>query len=158
MLEGVTESKISNCGIVVEKDDRWYVLEAGGPVKETRLADWVRHGVGGKFAAYRLKPVYRRAIPAFIAEAYRYVGLPHDDRLQFDDESIYSSELIYKAFKRSGGQEIGRVVRLDSLDWMPYEDDIRRFEGGALPLDRELITPKHLSEAEQLERVYSNGF
>jgi hypothetical protein len=43
------------------------------------------------------------------------------------------------------------------LDWRPFAEAIKKFEGGSPPLQREMITPKHLSEAKQLEKVYAFG-
>src|SRR5262245_61462109 len=55
MIEGATGSRFSHCGIVVRRGDKWMVLEAIGPVKETVLSNWIQRGSGAEFAAYRLE-------------------------------------------------------------------------------------------------------
>jgi len=156
-IEGATHSPYSHCGVVFKKEDAWYVKEAIGPVKDTRLYLWIIRGRGGTFAVYRLKGKYRQHIPEFIAALDTYQGRPYDIQYTFDDEYIYCSELIYKAFKDASGIALGRVVTLGDLDWEPYRKTISLVAGGTVPTDRMMITPRHLSEAEELEKVYSNG-
>lgn len=55
------------------------------------------------------------------------------------------------------GEGLGKVRRLGDLDWKPYTDTILQIKGDAPPLDREMITPKDLSESAQLEKVFSYG-
>lgn len=157
-IEGVTESKVSHCGIVVEEEGEWHVLEAIGPVKVTPLDEWIRHGIGNRFAAYRLPPALSNCIPDFVAQAYAFVGLPYDMRYELDDEKIYCSELVYKAYMRATGDELGALVKLGDLNWEPFEESIRHFEKGPVPLERRMITPRDLMDAPQLVRVYTNGF
>lgn len=70
-----------------------------------------------------------------------------------DDDRIYCSELIYKAYHKSSGQPIGELVRLGDLNWQPFEETIKFFEDGPVPVDRELITPRALAAAKELELV-----
>jgi hypothetical protein len=82
-----------------------------------------------------------------------YVGRPYDIRYEMDDEKIYCSELIYKAYRDATGGELGSLVALGELNWRPYERLIREIEGGPVPVERRMITPHHLSQAQQLELV-----
>lgn len=154
-IEGVTQSSRSHCGILRRHKEGWVVLEAVEPVRETPLADWVRRGREGKFEVFRLKEPHREKIPGMIAAARAYLGRPYDMRYRLDDEKIYCSELVYKAFRDAGGGELGRLETLGDLNWKPHEAFIRQLEGGGLPLDRKMITPRAVSEASQLELVYS---
>jgi hypothetical protein len=43
-IEGSTHSPFSHCGIVVNRDGKWKVIEAIGPVKETPLPLWIAQG------------------------------------------------------------------------------------------------------------------
>ena len=56
---------------------------------------------------------------------------------------------------RCGISEMGQLQTLGQLHWQPYESVIRQIEGGGLPLDRKMITPRSLAEAKQLEKCYS---
>jgi hypothetical protein len=156
-IEGVTESPRSHCGILRKHPEGWVILEAVEPVRETPLADWVRRGRGGKFEVFRLTAPHRDRIPAMVEAARAYLGRPYDIRYRLDDEKIYCSELVYKAFRDAGGGELGRLQALGELNWKPHEAFIRELEGGGLPLERKMITPRAVSEAPQLEKVYSGG-
>lgn len=153
-IEGSTDSPFSHCGILRRAGVEWKVIEAIGPVKETYLPAWEQQGRDGRFTVYRLKAKYREKIPAFITAAQGYEGLPYDYHYKMDDAAIYCSELIYKAFRQAAGEELGHLQKLGELKWQPFAPVIKQLEGGTVPLDRLLITPRSVSEAPQLEKVY----
>ena len=133
------------------------MFKAIGPVKETSVTAWEMQGRDGRFTVYRLKPKYREKIPAFIKAAQSCEGLPYDLHYDMDDTAIYCSELIYKAFRKATGEELGRLQKLSELKWQPYEAVIKQLEDGTVPLDRVLITPRSMSEAAQLEKVFEQS-
>jgi hypothetical protein len=158
-IEGVTESHISHCGIVGREDGQWIVYEAfRGGVQTTPLRTYLFRGRGYGYGVYRLKPEYQSHVPETLRCAQTYLGKPYDIRYRLDDEKIYCSELIYKAYQQASGDALGQLVRFGDLNWQPHEDAITYFEGGPVPLDREMITPIDLSKAPQLEKVYSFNF
>jgi len=157
MIEGVTQSPFSHCGVVVNRDGRWKVAESIGKVHDTTLLTWVSRGRGARFCVYRLKPEFRTHVPAFIKALDKYAGKPYDFDFRMDDGYLYCSELVFKAFRDASGIELGKLVRLGDLNWKPFEQQMRDYHGSDLPLDRVMITPRHLSEAEQLEKVFGGG-
>ena len=48
-IEGATNSPYSHCGVVVNRNGKWYVNEAIGPVKDTSLYRWIIRGRRRKF-------------------------------------------------------------------------------------------------------------
>lgn len=157
LISGSTDSPFSHCGIVLKREGKWLVIEAIGPVREIELESWVAQGAGGGFAAYRLREEKRVSIPTFIAAARRFLGRPYDSRYRFDDERIYCSELVFKAWRIATSEDLGKVRKVSELKWQPYRATIEQLEGGPVPLDRELITPRDLSEASQLVQVFRKG-
>jgi len=158
IIEGVTESHYSHCGVVAREDGRWLVLESIGEVRKTPLFPWILRGRHGRFAVYRLKAEDREHIGKFIDEIRPFMGRPYDFKYRMDDEALYCSELIWKAWKNATGEHLGEPVRLGDLKWEPYEEGIRKLEGGPPPLDVKIITPVDLSQAKQLEKVFGGGF
>lgn len=156
-IEGATGSPFSHCGIAHQTDHGWVVIEAIGPVKETKLSVWIGHGRRGRYTVYRLREAYRDCIPAMITAAKKYLGRPYDIHYEMDDKKIYCSELIYKAFKRASGEELGQLVALGKLNWGPHVRVIEAIEHGRVPLERMMITPRSVSEAEQLELVAADA-
>lgn len=157
MIEGSTDSPYSHCGIVDQVDGQWVVYEAAARVRATPLEDFLGRGRGQAFTVYRLKDEHQPAVPETLAKAKAYLGLPYDFRYRMDDEHIYCSELVYKAFRDATGGELGELVTLDELSWQAFEPLIVELEGGPVPLDRQIITPRDLALAEQLELVYADG-
>ena len=153
-IEGVSRSEFSHCGIVAKKGTKWVVIEALGSVEETSLASWKKRGRNGRFWAYRFRPELSEKIPEIVAATRTYLGRPYDVRYRFDDEYIYCSELIFKAYRTVTGKDLGKVHRLGELNWKPHRSFIRQMENGDLPLEREMITPVHMSKAPELELVY----
>lgn len=155
-IEGVTKSPFSHCGLVAQ-DDRgsWIVYEALDGVEVTPLREFVFRGRKNGFAVYRLKRHKQEHITGLITSTKKFLGRPYDFRYRMDDENIYCSELIYKAYAgASNGESLGELDLLGNLNWAPYEETIRHYENGPVPLEREMITPVKLAQAKQLECVY----
>ena len=154
-IEGASESPYSHCGILVRKGDEWFVLEAIGPVMETPLAKWITQARDRHYDVFRLEAEHERNIPAFIKAARKYMGRPYDIRYRMDDEKIYCSELIFKGYRDATGESLGKLVKFGDLKWVRHTPVILAIEG-SIPLNRIMITPRHLSEAKQLEKVFSS--
>ena len=155
-IEGATDSPWSHCGIVAYEDGAWVVYEASSYVTGTPLSEVILRSRDEQYAIYRLKPEYRQHIPRVLAEVKNLSRRPYDAKYELDDEKIYCSELIYKAYLKATGEELGRLVRLRDLRWKPFAEIITKLEGGPPPLDRQMITPRDLAQAEQLELVMSS--
>lgn len=157
-IEGVTESPYSHCGIVAKLDGKWVVYEAYRTVEATPLREVIFRGRNHGFAVYRLVPDKQRYVQSTIQNVKTYLGRQYDVRYRMDDDEIYCTELIFKAYQHaSGGEALGTLVRLGDLRWRPYEDTIKYYERGPVPLDREMITPRQLAQASQLELVFAHG-
>lgn len=155
-IEGVTQSPFSHCGLVAQRASGWIVIEALNGVEETPLREFLSRGGNGGFAVYRLGPNDKLAVPEMVEAARAFLGRPYDVRYRMDDEKIYCSELIYKAFHQAtNGNSLGSLQRLGDLNWQPYVEAIKYFEGGPVPLEREMITPLGMAKADQLKLVYA---
>ena len=155
-IEGVSQSPYSHCGIVSKQNGKWVVYEAYENVEATPLKEFIFRGRNQGFAVYRFKSNYQQYIPVTIKGVKTFLGRPYDVRYRMDDDRIYCTELIYKAYHQSSGQQLGKLVRLGDLDWRPFENTIKHFERGPVPLDREMITPMHMAQASQLEIVFAH--
>ncbi len=156
-IEGVTDSPYSHCGIVSKRDGQWVVYEAIQDVRATPLREFLARGRNQGFAAYRLKPKFRKHIPDTIKHVRGLLGRPYDVRYRMDDEYIYCSELVYKGYQKASGEGLGKLVRLGDMNWRPYQSTIEFYENGPVPHDREMITPKDLAKARQLKLVQSHN-
>ena len=159
-IEGSSGSPFSHCGILKKRavtkphEAEWVVIEAIGPVKETRLSHWIAQGRDSAFVVFRLRDPLAEKIPVIITAAEKYEGRPYDIHYDMDDAKIYCSELLYKSVRDATGRKLGKIRKLGNLNWRPYEAVIRQIENGNLPLDREMITPRDFSEAPELQQVF----
>jgi len=158
LIEAVTRSPYSHCGIVARESGEWIVYEAYRDVEATPLSEFIFRGRNQGFAVYRFTSEHQHHIASTIANTKKFVGRPYDARYRMDDDHIYCSELIYKAYLQTTGESLGQLVKMKELNWRPYQESIRYFEGGPVPLDREMITPIHLSQASQLQLVTAFQF
>lgn len=154
-IEGVTQSPYSHCGMVLERNGQWVVIEAYKGVEITPLAEFIARGRAGGFAVYRPAEEYQQVMPEVVLCAEQYLGRPYDIRYDLDDEKIYCSELVYKAFRDATGDEFGELTRFGDMNWQPYRATIE-YINGHVPVDRMMITPKDLAAAYQLTRVFSH--
>ena len=83
------------------------------------------------------------------------MGRPYDIRYRMDDEKIYCSELIFKGYRDATGEQLGKLVKFGDLKWGRHVPIIIKIEG-SIPVNRIMITPRHLSEAKQLGKVFSS--
>ena len=95
-----TDSKWSHCGIIIEKPDGLYVLEAISPVSLTPYQQWVERGKGKRVGVkrYTEEPVK--------IKYSKYLGKPYDLAFKFDNGKWYCSELVYDIYKRQLGVEL----------------------------------------------------
>ena len=95
-----TGSTWSHCGIIIEKPDGLYVLEAAATVRLTPYDKWKSKGRRGivKARRYTDKPVK--------IKYSKYLGKPYDLAFRFDNNSWYCSELVYDIYKKQLGIEI----------------------------------------------------
>ena len=115
-IEGVTHSPYSHVGLAIQKENNWYVREAIGGVLDTPLHQWILRGRQGGLDVYRLKKEYQKDIPQLLKETEKYMGLPYDVKYDMDDEKIYCSELIYKAYRDATGKKMGKLVALGNMN------------------------------------------
>lgn len=154
-IEGASQSLYSHVGMVIRINDNWFVRESFGSVHDTALSTWIARGRSNHgFDVFRLKPDLQRLVPAFVKASDAFLGRPYDDKYTMDDATIYCSELLYKAMLNASGIHLGKLQKLGDLNWQPYSKAIEKYEGGKPPLERQMITPRSLSEAAELRQVF----
>ena len=112
-----TLSPWSHCGIIIEKSDGLYVLEAVSTVKLTPYDQWVERGKGGiaKVKRYTDDPVKLKYS--------KYLGKQYDKAFKFGNNKWYCSELVYDIYKQQLGVELcnPRPVSDYSIIWAEHE-------------------------------------
>ena len=104
-----------------------------------------------------MKAAHREHLPEFLANLHPHAGKPYDFKYELGQENLYCSELVFHAWNKTTGQEMGKLTALGDLNWKPFQATIEKYNGGPMPPDREIISPIELSKAAQLEQVYNHG-
>jgi hypothetical protein len=155
-IQWATASRWSHVGIVeVGPGGDVAVLEALGKVSRTPWAAWrkrARRG-GGVLVLRPFGPTAAQR-EAAVEEARRMLGRPYDPRFEWDDEKLYCSELVVKAYERGAGVSYGRRQKLGDLRLAGVEAAAEKRFGGPIPKDLVLVTPASLVEDTRLARIY----
>jgi uncharacterized protein YycO len=158
-IQIATHSPYSHVGIVWVHDGRADVIEAIEPVRITPFAAWRERGVGGHFVAERLRNAGNVLTPEraarLVATARAEIGKHYDLAFAWNDARMYCSELVWKAYHRALGVDLGtpRAMRTFDLDNPLVQSALRQRWSGKLPLDELMIAPSQIFESDALERV-----
>ena len=153
----ITESPISHCGMIIRKDNgELCVIEAIGPVRIVPFDDFIKNGIEKKFAVIKLKDNDFKEFDEVVTEAKKFLGRPYDLLYRFDDENIYCSELLFKAFYNATKMEIAGKVKLRDLNYKGNVGFIKAVTGGEIPLEREMVTPVDVYNSKLFVKVFSN--
>jgi|688.fasta_scaffold379043_2 hypothetical protein len=156
-VKGVSQSGWCHCGVVDSVDGRWVVHEAvGSGVQTTPIVHFLLRGDDPRFAVYRLTDQFRHQAEMFAQNCLQYLGRPYDSKYEMDDEKIYCSELVYKAYLSATGEPLVPTQRLGDLNWTGHVEEIKHYsESDDLPavLTREVVTPVALTYSSRLQKV-----
>jgi len=158
-VQRATGSKYSHMGMVVYRDGKPFVFEAIGTVQYTPLDRWVARGVDGHFVAKRLRNadelLTTAALQRLRTTAGQFAGRQYDLYFGWSDERIYCSELVWKAYDRSLGVQIGKLqkVRDFNLSNPAVQTKMRERYGKTIPLDESVISPAAMFESPLLVTV-----
>ena len=156
-VERATHSPLSHTGIIFLRHGQPFVLEAVGPVKYTSLETWKQDGVGGHYIIERLRQPLPAATMAKVrAAGEALLGRPYDVLFGWSDDRVYCSELVWKAYQRGAGIEVGHLQTLRDFD---LGDPVvaalvhERYGDKSPPLDEPVISPAAVHDAELLVTV-----
>ncbi len=155
VIADVTDSQYSHCGMVVMQGGEPHVIEAIGPVRIIPAEDWFKQGHLHRFTQVRPRNLTREQISKVRREAEKMLGRPYDIQYEWDEQKIYCSELVYKAFDRALGIEVGSRQKLGDLNWISHPLFITYLAGGKLPLRRVMVTPESLVHSEHVKLITS---
>lgn len=158
-----TKSIYSHCGIIFEENGKYFVYEAVQPVMITPLDEWIARGQSKHYVIKRLKNANQvlspEALQKIKQECKIQLGKNYDMTFEWSDDNIYCSELIWKAYKRATGIEVGKLEKLKDFDLsspIVKQKLVERY-GNNIPLDEVVISPAAIYNSERLETVLSEN-
>lgn len=150
LIRRITGSRYTHVGIVLDEDGERMVWEAFGPVGPTPLEDWVGRGIDRSIAVYRPRAELATRQERLAAAVRVFRDRPYDADYQWDDERIYCSELVAKAYRAALGHEVfvPRPVEL-GVD----EARIAALSHGRFGRATRLVSPADLVRSGDFERI-----
>lgn len=152
VIAEVTGSPWTHVGIVLERENELWVLEAVEPVRWAPFARWRRNGRRGEYEIRRsIEPLDADALSRLREVGEAFVGTEYDNRFEWGDQRIYCSELVWLMFERALGQELVQPQQWRSLRLSRAARRMARARlGGLPPPEGLLVTPVALLESELL--------
>ncbi len=132
-----TKSKWTHCGIVIEKGNKLYVLEAIGKVSLTPIDKWVERG---RFGHWDAKRIYDTPIKI---EYKKYLGIPYDLEFKENNNKLYCSELVYKIYKDQFNKEICNLRKIKEYNTIGIKSYIKKRR---MSLEQLVVAPSDLYE------------
>lgn len=151
LIRKASRSKYSHVGLVEVAKDGIFVIEAVQPVSRTPIAQWWARGEGQVLTVVRAKSLDEKAKKRVVAEAKKELGKPYDARYRWDDERLYCSELVVKAYARGADLSVGRQEQVKTLDL--GKDELAQAASLGVSPEQALVTPGSLAEDESFEVV-----
>ena len=158
-IQRATGSQYSHMGLIVHRNGKPFVFEAVSTVRLTPLDQWIARGTGRHFVVKRLRNADSVLTPAALGklrtEARRFAGRPYDLTFGWADDRIYCSELVWKAYDRALGIQIGGLqkVRDFNLSDSAVRAKMRERYGNNIPLDEPVISPVAMFQSSLLVTV-----
>ncbi len=158
-IQAATHSPYSHCGFIFKKGSQYLVYEAVQPVKYTPLNQWIARGKGKHYVVKRLKKAGHVLTPPVLQklkqECNRFKGKDYDLVFEWNDQRIYCSELIWKAYQRATGLELGepRPLKTFDLSAAPVRKKLEERYGSHIPLDEPVISPAAIFDSPSLMTV-----
>ena len=151
-----TNSKYSHCGIVMNLNDEWMVLEAVQPVRVVPVKEWIAQGTDSEYSKKRLKD--KDMLTTEVANKMwkigeSYIGKNYDIFFDWSDDRLYCSELVYKIYQRGAGLELGTMKKLKeyNLNRKEVQEQLKLRYGADIPLNHKMISPQDIFESDLLE-------
>jgi hypothetical protein len=158
-IQKATSSKFSHMGILVNHDNALQVLEAVQPVKYTKIDTWVQRGKNGYFEVKRYDDAgnswNQQTRSALHQYAQNNVGKNYDRLFLWNDDQIYCSELVWKAYQRCLGVQLCPLKHLRdfNLDDPDVKVTLEKRYGKNIPLDEVVVSPADIYNSNKLITV-----
>lgn len=158
MLQKITNSIFTHCGIIFFKNGVPYVFEAVQPVKITPLSSWIKRGVGEKYAIVRpYTPLTADQKSKMYSYAQKQIGKNYDLKFQWSDDKMYCSELVWKCYMIAG------IKLSDPKKFKNYNLSspiamyaIRQRYGKKFNPNELVVSPKDIYNSESLKIIFNN--
>jgi hypothetical protein len=151
LIQRASHSPYSHVGVVEVTDGGIFVIEAIQPVSRTPWNRFVARADHRRVTVARVTGLDTATLERVVTTAKANLGKGYDARYRWDDERLYCSELVVKAFARGAEVSLGRRQRVRELALSAAELALAQTLG--IAPDTELVTPGSLLEGDRVQVV-----
>lgn len=154
-ISAATHSDYTHVGLIFIENGQPVVYEGVQPVRKTPLKEWIARGNDGAYVIKRLRDQKKVDSAKLKKEVTRQLGKDYDWLFDWSDDRIYCSELVWKAYQRSTGVEIGSLKKLGDFDLTSdiVKTIMAERYGKNPPLSMQVISPADLFASPLLHTV-----
>ncbi len=143
-IQYATTSVLSHCGIVIEKGNDLYVLEASSTLKLTPLDTFIARGKNGQWWA-------KRVIDKPIKIKYKHLlGRKYDSAFKPNNSLFYCSELIHYVYKEQFGIELCKFRKVKSYNTIGLKEILKKRH---ISLEQEVVAPIDIYDSEYAHNI-----
>ena len=144
LIQYATMSVLSHCGIIVEKSDGLYVLEASGKLKLTPLQEFIDRGKDRQWWA-------KRVIDKPVKVKYSHLlGRRYDTSFKPDNNLFYCSELIHHIYKTQFDIELCKYRKVSDYNLTGLKKKLKQ---RGINLDQEVVAPIDIYNSKHSHNV-----
>ena len=144
LIQYATMSVLSHCGIIIEKGNGLYVLEATGKLKLTPLQEFINRGKGKQWWA-------KRVIDKPIKVKYSHLlGRRYDKSFKPDNNLFYCSELLHNIYQKQFGIELCKYRKVSDYHLTGLKDKLRQ---RGINLNQEVVAPVDIYNSKQAHNI-----
>ena len=144
LIQYATMSVLSHCGIIIEKRDGLYVLEATGKLKLTPLQDFINRGKGKQWWA-------KRVIDKPIKVKYSHLlGRRYDTSFKPDNNLFYCSELLHHIYKTQFGIELCKYRKVSSYHIIGLK---KKLIQRGINLEQKVVAPIDIYDSDKAKTI-----
>ena len=144
LIQYATMSVLSHCGIIIEKGDGLYVLEATGKLKLTPLQDFINRGKGKQWWA-------KRVIDKPIKVKYSHLlGRRYDTSFKPDNNLFYCSELIHHIYLKQFGVELCKYRKDSSYHIIGLK---KKLIQRGINLEQKVVAPIDIYDSDKAKTI-----
>jgi hypothetical protein len=158
-IRKVTKSPFSHCGVLFKEGDEWFVYEAAQSVSKTPFKDFIKNGDDGKYVVCRLQKadtvLTDVALKKMLDFLNHNVNKAYDHKFAWNDDEMYCSELVWKAYYHATKLKVGKLSILGDYDLSDplVREQVEKKWGKELRLTEVMVAPGAIFDSRLLHSV-----